>query len=80
MVNGAEKVVVLEEFQCRLASGRAQWLIVDLVEVPAEFAGNPESNDCRHGGAMMQPIVAAMSATGKPGDWAGPADWLLSLK
>ena len=77
VVNGAEKVVVLEEFQRRLASGQAQWLIVDVVKVPAEFSGRLESNDCRYGGAMMQPIVAAMSTTGEPGDWVGPADWVV---
>lgn len=77
VVNGAERIVVLKEFQRRLASGRAQWLIVDVLKVPAEFTGRLEFNDCRYGGAMMQPIVAAMSTTGKPGDWVGPADWVV---
>ena len=26
---------------------------------------------------MMQPIIAAMSATGEPGDWVGPAEWVV---
>lgn len=77
VVNGAEEVVVLKEFQRRLASGQAQWLILDIVKVPAELSGRLESDDCRYGGAMMQPIVAAMSAMGEPGDWVGPADWVV---
>ena len=77
VVNGSETVVVLKEFQRRLASGQPQWLIVDVVKVPAEFSGSLESNDCRYGGAMMQPIVAAVSVVGEPGDWVGPADWVV---
>ena len=75
--NGTKRVIVLKEFQRRLASGRAEWLIVDVLEVSAEFSGRLESNDCRYGGEMMQPIIAAMSATGNPGDWVGPADWVV---
>jgi hypothetical protein len=75
--DGPEKVILLKEFQRRLPSGRAEWLIIDVVKVPPEFSGRLESNDCRYDGDMMQPIIAAMSATGSPGDWVGPADWVV---
>jgi len=75
--NGPKKVIFLEEFQRRLPSGQAEWLIVDVMEVPAGYTGRLESNDCRYGGDMMQPIIAGMSVTGSPGDWASPADWVV---
>ena len=82
VVNGSETVIVLKEFQRRLESGRAQSLIIDLVKVPTEFAGSLKSIDCRYDGhaygdPMVQPFVAAMSATGDHGDWVGPADWVV---
>jgi hypothetical protein len=75
--NGPEKVIFLEEFQRRLPSGRAEYVIVDVLEVPLEFTGRLESNDCRYGGEMMQPIIAGMRATGNPGDWVDPAEWVV---
>jgi hypothetical protein len=76
-INGPERVVVLKEFQRRLESGRAQYLIIDLVKVPAEFAGALRFLGCRYDGDEMQAMVAAVSVTGDPGDLVGPADWVV---
>lgn len=76
VVDGSKTVIFLKEFQRKLESGQSQWLIVDFREMPAGFNGTLESNDCRYAGQVMQPIIAAVSATGNPGDWVGPADWV----
>ncbi len=76
VVNGSETVVVLKEFQRRLESGEALSRIVDLVEVPAEFAGVLRVLGCRYDGDEMRPLVAAVSAK-RESDWVGPADWVV---
>jgi len=74
VVNGSETIVVLEEFQRRLQSGEGLSLIVDVVKVPAEFAGTLRVLGCRYDGDEMRPMVAAVSPTGDSSDWVGPAD------
>jgi hypothetical protein len=76
VVNGAETVVVLEQFQRRLESGEALSVIVDLVKVPPEFAGTLKVLGCRYDGDEMRPMVAAVSARDFR-DWAGPAEWVV---
>ena len=77
VVSGPQTVVILEEFQRRLESGKAQYVILDVVEVPEAFAGTLRVAGCRYDGDEMRPVVAALSAAGDPGGWVGPADWVV---
>lgn len=75
--DGPTTVVVLEQFERRLESGRSQYVIRDVVEVPREFVGSLRVVGCRYDGDEMRPMVAAISAMGDAGDWVGPADWVV---
>jgi hypothetical protein len=77
VVDGLRTVVVLKEFQRRLESGKAQYVILDVVEVPEQLARILRVAGCRYDGDEKRPIVTAVSATGAPGDWVGPADWVV---
>lgn len=77
VVNSPRTVVVLKEFQRRLESGKAQYVILDLVEVPEKLARILRVTGCRYDGDEKRPLVAAVSATGNRGDWVGPADWVV---
>jgi hypothetical protein len=78
----SDTVVTLLEVQQRPEFGDAEFLIVDVVTVPPEYASTLKSINCRydghaHGDDMVQPFVAAMRITGNPGEWVGPADWVV---
>ncbi|MDX1562245.1 MAG: hypothetical protein R3305_04935, partial [Gammaproteobacteria bacterium] len=68
----AGTVIVLLEVQSRPDGADALFEIVDVVNVPDEFADKLTAHDCRydgyaHGQADVEPFVAAIDVAGEPG-------------